>query len=85
MEKIHCEYGKDYTLEIGYNKIVLDKLFGALIFCDLRVYPDSKTCEWVIERKVYPLDTSNSNACSCIETYWEEVCRIDAQESIQFE
>ena len=73
MKTIHVD--EDCTLEMGYSKITLDKLFGALIFFNLRIYPDSKTCEWVIERGVIDKESNIS---------WEEVCRIDGQESIYF-
>ena len=66
---------EDCTLEMGYEKIILDKLFGALIFCDLRIYPNHKTCEWVIERQVIDKDSN---------VFWEEVYRVDGQESIYF-
>lgn len=66
---------EDCTLEMGYSKIILDKMFGPLIFCDLRIYPDSKTCEWVIERQVIDKES---------DVFWEEFCRIGGQESIYF-
>ena len=74
MKTIHID-SKEVTLEMGYSTIILDKLFGALIFCDLRIYPDSKTCEWVVEREVIDKDSNVS---------WEEMIRINGQESIDF-
>ena len=73
MKTIHIS--EDCILEMSYSKITLDKLFGSLIFCSLRIYPDSKTCEWVIEREVVDEESNIS---------WEEVYRIDGQESIYF-
>ena len=73
MKTIHVN--EDCILEMGYSKITLDKLFGALIFCNLRIYADSKTCEWIIEREVIDEESNIS---------WEEVYRIDGQESIYF-
>jgi len=75
MKKIHLKYEEDYTLEMCYQRIVLDKLFGALIFCALRIHADANTCEWVIEREVIDKEGDVS---------WEEVSRIDGQDSIYF-
>jgi len=75
MKRINLEYGDNYTIEMGYNKVILNKLFGATIFCDLRVWPDSNNCEWVVERQVI-------NEAG--DSFWEEIIRIDGQESIYF-
>ena len=73
MKPIHID--EDCILEMGYEKIILDKLFGALIFCNLRIYPNHKTCEWIIEREVINKEGDSS---------WEEVYRVAGQESIYF-
>ena len=75
MVTIHTEHDVNYTIEVGYNIIFLDKLFGATIFCGLKIWPDSKTCEWVVERQW--IDENGDSS-------WEEVTRIDGQESIYF-
>ncbi len=73
MKTIHID--EDCTLEMGYSKIILDKLFGSLIFCGLRIYASHETCEWIIEREVINKEGDSS---------WEEVHRVDGQESIYF-
>lgn len=37
----------------GYVPVVLSKMFGPLIFADLRIRAEHKTCEWIIERQNY--------------------------------
>lgn len=39
------------TVEIGYQPVVITKLYGPLIFADLRITPDPAANEWVIERE----------------------------------
>ena len=65
--------GSDLTVEMGYQTVILNKLYGATIFCDLKICPSSKTGDWIISRQARD---SNNNI------YWEEVCRIDGQESL---
>jgi len=38
------------TIEIGTQRVVIDKMFGPTIFAMLRITPDIE-CGWVIERK----------------------------------
>ena len=64
-------------VEIGSNHtVIIEKLFGPLIFCDLRITPDINEGEWVVERQ--RIDGNN-------ETTWEEMSRFDCQESIFFD
>jgi len=56
----------------GYVPVVLMKMFGPLIFADIRIRAESKTCEWVVERQN-------------IKTMeWVEVIRIPGQLEDEF-
>lgn len=56
------------TLDIGADQpVILDKMYGPLIFANLRVTAEFKTCQWVIERK--RIDSGE----------WVEVARVDGQ------
>ncbi len=55
----------DQKILCGYVPVVLMKLFGPLIFCDLRIRANAEACEWIIERQ------SNCK--------WVEVARIPGQ------
>tara|TARA_R110000744_G_scaffold64675_6_gene133086 strand:+ start:3866 stop:4093 length:228 start_codon:yes stop_codon:yes gene_type:complete len=71
---------QDIKVEVGsHNRAVIDKLFGPLIFCRLRVTAEAKNCEWVIERERTQQDEEGNDV-----DFWEEVVRIDGQESISF-
>lgn len=37
----------------GNDNIEIEKLFGPLDFCDLRITPQIKDCKWIIEKKVH--------------------------------
>lgn len=63
----------DQIINCGYVPVVLSKMFGPLIFADIRIRADSKSREWVIER-------GNANACA-----WQEVARIAGQKPEDFE
>jgi hypothetical protein len=61
-------FEQSVTVEVGVNQpVTIDKLFGPLIFADVRVTADFKTCEWVIERQ--RIDSQR----------WVEVARIPGQ------
>jgi hypothetical protein len=48
----HISAGGPLVVEVGCSQpITIDKLFGPLIFCDIRVTAEFATNEWVIERK----------------------------------
>ncbi len=51
--KVELIAGKEVEirLEVGYEAVLIEKMFGPLIFCDLRLRADPSTCEWVIERQ----------------------------------
>ena len=40
------------TIETGYKHILLDKMFGPLIFHNLRIHADPSDGTWVIERSM---------------------------------
>ena len=35
----------------GYVPVILSKMFGPIIFADIRIRADANTCEWIIERE----------------------------------
>ncbi len=40
-----------YTCEVGYETVVIDKLFGPMIFANLKVRADAESGDWIIERQ----------------------------------
>jgi hypothetical protein len=54
---------------------LIEKEFGPLDMCDLRITIDYERAEWVVERKIHRLD--------CI-TEWEVATRIDGQNTIEY-
>lgn len=65
------------VVEIGTTDVVLiDKLYGPLVMCDLQIHVDSARGEWVISRQVLARDGTSA---------WETVARIDGQNSIEFD
>lgn len=63
----------DQLICCGYVPVVLAKMYGPLIFADIRIRADSETCEWIIEREN-------------IKTMkWVEVIRIPGQIAAEFE
>lgn len=57
----------DQFICCGYVPVVLSKMYGPLIFADIRIRADPETCQWIIERE-------NINTME-----WEEVIRIPGQ------
>lgn len=57
----------DQLICCGYVPVVLSKMYGPLIFADIRIRADSETCEWIVERE--NIDTEA----------WIEVIRIPGQ------
>lgn len=68
-------------LEYGIQSVVLDKVFGPLIMCGLRISINIWNAEWVVERERY---SWNADQTEQLIT-WEEVARIDGQESLECE
>lgn len=62
---------EDQFIMTGYVPVVLSKMFGPLIFADLRIRADGDSCEWIIERQ--------ANA------KWSEVARIPGQLDSDFD
>ena len=62
----------DQIICCGYVPVVLMKMFGPLIFADIRIRAESKTCEWIIERQ-------NINTHE-----WVEFIRIPGQLEAEF-
>jgi len=67
---------KTKTVEMGCETVTIEKLYGPLIFCDVRVTADFKTCKWIVERQWIHEDNSIT---------WEKMCEFDGQESIFFD
>lgn len=67
------EYGQDCTVEVSYQTVEIQKMFGPLIFADIRIRANMDTCEWIIER------------CSSKDESWSEVARIPGQIPEEFE
>lgn len=63
---------KEIKVEVGYESVIIDKLFGPQIFANLRITADPKTNTWLIEREM--IDTGE----------WQEWVRIPGQISIEF-
>lgn len=71
---------KSITVNIGGDKTVyIDKLYGPMIFCEVRVTPVVNTCTWKVERLRISQDENGND----VQT-WETVCEFDAQECISF-
>lgn len=63
----------DQIICCGYVPVVLMKMFGPLIFADIRIRANIGSCEWIIERQ-------------CIKTCeWQEVARIPGQKPEEFD
>ncbi len=64
---------REKRVEIGADeRVVIDKLFGPLIFADLRITADFQSNSWIIERMII-----KSGA-------WIEWCRIPGQLNQEF-
>lgn len=67
-----AEAGRREIHVTGDAPVVIDKMFGPLIFWPLRITASIETCEWVIER-LYGEDNE-----------WHEVTRIPGQLEADF-
>ena len=71
---------KRKTVNVGSNStIIIDKMYGPTIFCNLRITARSRDCKWIVEREVIGQDDQDNDITS-----WETMCEIDGQESISF-
>lgn len=59
----------------GNQDIEIEKLFGPLVACDVKVRLDVAAGQWIVWRKREPRDGPST---------WEEMARFDCQESIEF-
>jgi len=63
---------KEIKVEVGYESVIIDKLFGPQIFANLRITADPKINTWIIEREM--IDTG----------VWQEWVRIPGQVAFEF-
>jgi hypothetical protein len=71
--EIDIQSGQKVYVNVGCEPVYVIKMFGPLIFADLRIQANADTCEWVIERL-------NPSTCE-----WSECCRIPGQKEGDFE
>ena len=65
---------KEIIVEIGGEKVlVIDKLFGPTVACNVRIRHDYEN--WIVEREKWTCPNGLSSE-------WEEMCRFDIQESL---
>ena len=69
---------EDKTIEVGYETVTLEKVFGPLIFANIRIRANHEDCTWIIEREMYYL-FDNDSVDSKYETIWQEWIRIPGQ------
>lgn len=74
-ETIQMTPGVDeLTIEMGSGvAVILDKLFGPLIFANLKIVNDIASCQWIIYRQ--NIETGE----------WIEKARIEGQEDSEFD
>ena len=78
--EINLKSDKEITINVsGSNTVYIDKMFGPLIFCEVRITPDIKSGKWKIERERITA-TDEGDKIS-----WEIICEFDCQESIDFD
>lgn len=63
---------EDVKVEVGYQSVIIDKMFGPQIFANLKITADPKTNTWIIERQ-----TINTGE-------WVEWVRIPGQVDFEF-
>jgi hypothetical protein len=69
------EFRQEATIEVSCSSVVrIQKMFGPLIFADIRVRADFQSCEWIVER----LSIKDGET-------WAEVARIPGQMDGEFE
>ena len=73
--RFHAPSDTEFLVELGYETVRLDKIFGPLIFMDLRIRADAESCEWVIEQQCLIHDKEGNFVC----TDWKERARIEGQ------
>lgn len=63
---------EEIKVEIGYESVIIDKMFGPQIFANLRITADPNSNTWLIERQ--KIDDNK----------WIEWVRIPGQLDIEF-
>ena len=67
---------EDKEVEVGYEAVYIKKMFGPLIFSDLRIMAIPETCSWRIERAtIIPTGREEEP----FDTKWLEMCSIPGQ------
>jgi len=61
------------------DTVIINKLYGPTIFCNLRITARTSDCKWVIERQVIEQDAQGNDI-----SYYETMLEIDGQASIDF-
>lgn len=76
---------QDIKIDIGGEKVEICKLFGPMIFHNIRVYADTKDCCWVIERETFlPIPDPKEPNLTIQTIEWVEWCRIPGQFKWEF-
>lgn len=63
---------KEIKVEVGYQSVLIDKMFGPQIFANLRITADPKSNTWLIERE------------NIHDAEWVEWIRIPGQLAFEF-
>lgn len=69
------------TVEMGCETVNIEKRYGPLVFCDIRVTADADECKWIIERKRLLPDENGD----MVVISWEKMSKFDGQESLNME
>lgn len=76
---------EDKVIEIGGERVIVNKLFGPTVFMDIRITPDVKSCCWIIDRlTILPCPDPDSPHDTPQWQKWVEWCRIPAQFEWEF-
>ena len=78
--EINLKNGEELQINLsGDQTIQIEKLYGPLIFCGVRITPDLESCKWKIERERITQDEDGNDVPA-----WEIICEFGGQESIDF-
>lgn len=72
---------KEIKVEIGGQSVIIQKLFGPMIFMELRITAVTENCTWKIERLTL-MPTHDEQQPQ--EHIWIEFCRIPGQFDWEF-
>lgn len=77
-EEIHANPDQKIKIHThGSNLIYINKLYGPLAACEVRVTMDVEKCIWRVERAVYKQDVDDSHYKE-----WKTMIEFDAQQSL---